>query len=356
MAMRVGIVGAGFAGLAAAIAFRQNGHDVTVFERAAGPLVAGGAIALAPNALACLSILGINDQIVTQPWSRMPATVRTPDGRVLVRRTLAQLTGGDEFAAVPRAELIAWLAARLPAQCVQYGCGVTAASADGFVAVDGDTRRFDLVVGADGARGVTRRLVFPDAPPLRSTGISGWAWIVDRELSGGFGPIWGRTADFGILPLTDGRTYVYGSRSGESDLGSFRGWAHPLPALIDAATPDRLITPEIFEARPPRRLVRGKVVLIGDAAHTMRPTFGQGAALAMEDALTLAYRGTPGLSRRWLRMMALYGLSKAGSRFATPGYATLETARNLGLRLVPDPVFGIMAGSVSRWRPRLYER
>jgi 2-polyprenyl-6-methoxyphenol hydroxylase-like FAD-dependent oxidoreductase len=126
--------------------------------------------------------------------------------------------------------------------------------------------------------------------------------------------------------------------------------------LIDAATPDRLITPEIFEGRPHRRIVRGKVVLIGDAAHTMRPTFGQGAALAMEDALTLAYRGTTGLSRRWPRVMALYGLSKAGSHFATPGNATLENARNLGLRLVPDPVFGIMAGSVSRWRPRLYER
>jgi 2-polyprenyl-6-methoxyphenol hydroxylase-like FAD-dependent oxidoreductase len=354
--MRVGIIGAGFAGLSAAIAFRQNGHDVTVFERATGPLVAGGAIALAPNALACLSILGIKHQIQTQPWSRMAATVRTPDGQILVRRTLAQLTGGDEFAAVPRAQLIAWLAARLPTQCVTYGCGVTGVGVDGTIEVGGSARAFDLVVGADGVRSVTRRLVFPDAPSPRSTGITGWAWIVDRELTTGFGPIWGRTADFGILPLIDGRTYVYGARSGPAALDSYRSWAHPLPELIDAATPDRLVTPEIFEARPPRRLVRGKVVLIGDAAHTMRPTFGQGAALAMEDAITLAHLGTAGLSRRWPRMLALYGLSKAGSYFATPGHAGLETARNWSLRLVPDALFGIMAGAVSHWRPRLDER
>jgi 2-polyprenyl-6-methoxyphenol hydroxylase-like FAD-dependent oxidoreductase len=355
--MRVGIVGAGFAGLAAAIAFCRNGHDVTVFERATGPLVAGGAIALAPNALACLSILGVKEQIATEPWSGTPATVRTPDGRVLVRRTLAQLTGGAEFAAVPRAQLIASLTARLPPQCVHYGSDVTAVGSDGSVEVGGGAaRRFDLVVGADGARSVTRRLVFPEAPSPRSTGITGWAWIVDRELTAGFGPIWGRNADFGILPLTDGRTYVYGSRSGNAALDSFRDWAHPLPALIDAASPERMVTPEIIEARPPRRLVRGKVVLIGDAAHTMRPTFGQGAALAMEDALTLAHRGTSALSRRWPRMLALYGLSKAGSYFAAPGHATLATARDWSLRLVPDAMFGVMAGSVSYWRPPLHER
>ena len=58
--MRVGIIGAGFAGLAAAISFRQTGHDVTVFERASRPSAAGGAIVLARNALSCLAVLGID--------------------------------------------------------------------------------------------------------------------------------------------------------------------------------------------------------------------------------------------------------------------------------------------------------
>lgn len=349
--MRVGIVGGGFAGLAAAIAFRQDGHDVTVFEQATGPSAIGGAIALAPNTLACLLILGVRQKVTTQPWSGMAATVRARDGRVLIRRTLAQLAGGDEFATVPRAQLIAWLAEALPPGCVRYSSNVSHVAGDGSVVVDNHTDRFDLLIGADGLRGITRELLFADASPPRATGITGWAWTVDRELATGFGPIWGSTADFGILPLVDGRTYVYGgSRRRDTDLRSFRDWPEPLPALIEAATDGEVVTPAIFEARPPRRLVRGNVALIGDAAHCMRPTFGQGAALAMEDAITLARRGVPGLSRRWPRMLALYGTSKAGSRFTAPGNAALEGARNRALQLLPDPLFAELAGSVSRWR------
>jgi 2-polyprenyl-6-methoxyphenol hydroxylase-like FAD-dependent oxidoreductase len=243
------------------------------------------------------------------------------------------------------------LAAQLPPDCLHNSHTVTALRADGTVDVGGTTHRFDLVVGADGARGVSRRSLCPDAPPPRSTGIKGWAWIVDHEMSSGFGPIWGRTADFGILPLTDGRTYVYGGRVGGADLGSFRDWPDPLPALIDAATPEQMSTPEIFEARPPRALVHGRAVLIGDAAHTMRPTFGQGAALAMEDAITLASLGTQGLTRRRARMWALYSASKAGSYFATPRVAPLEFARNTVLRIAPDTLFGVMAGAVAHWQP-----
>ncbi|MCG5431061.1 FAD-dependent monooxygenase [Mycobacterium sp. MYCO198283] len=350
--MRVGIVGAGFAGLAAGIAFRQCGHEVTVFEKAAVASVAGGAISLAPNALTCLSVLGVRNRIDTSPWSQTPATVRSSDGRVLVRSTLAGLTGGGEYATVPRAQLIGWLAAELPTDRIRYGCTVTDVEADGTIHTGATSEHFDLVVGADGARGIVRRKLWPGAPPLRSTGIAGWAWVSDRQLPEGFGTIWGRSTEFGVLPLLDGRTYVYGGTSiPAADLASFRKWPDPLPALIDDARPETTITPEIFEARPSRRLARGRVVLIGDAAHTMRPTFGQGAALAMEDAITLARGSVSALSRRRPRVLALYGASKAGSYFATPRIAALEVVRNAALRLVPDPLFGVMAGSVSRWTP-----
>ncbi|KWX67478.1 hypothetical protein ASJ79_00465 [Mycobacterium sp. NAZ190054] len=347
----MGIVGGGFAGLAAAIAFRGDGHDVTVFEKESGPSTAGGAISLAQNALACLSMLGLRSRLSTRPWANVPATVRSADGRILVRSTLAQLTGGREYATVPRSQLLRWLTEQLPAECVHYSAAVVGAEPDGSLQIGDRADRFDLVVGADGPRGVVRRALWPHAPRLRSTGTTGWGWIADRELDTGFGTIWGSTSQFGILPLADGRTYVYGGTSLRGvDLTSFRDWAAPLPELIDDAAPAQMITPEIFEARPPRRLVHGKVVLIGDAAHTMQPTFGQGAALAMEDALTLARHGTDALSRRFSRMLALYAMSKAGAYFAAPRLAGLEKTRNLALRVTPDPVFGLMAGSVSRWR------
>lgn len=348
----MGVIGGGFAGLAAAIAFRQGGHDVMIFEKSPGPSTAGGAISLGPNALTCLRILGIRGHVVTDPWSRTPATVRTSDGRVLVRRTLAQLTGGDQYATVARSQLLAWLTEELPPDCLHYSSPVTGVRTDGVIAVGGRERRFDLIIGADGTRGMARKSLWPDAPSPHSTGITGWAWIADLELDAGFGPIWGRTTDFGILPLADGRTYVYGgSRDQRTELRAYRHWPAPLPMLIDAADPDRMATPEIFEARPPRRLVRGKVALIGDAAHTMRPTFGQGAALAMEDAITLANRGPEALTRRRSRMLTLYTASKAGSYFAAPRLHSAEKIRNLTLRLTPDPLFGLMAGAVSHWRP-----
>jgi 2-polyprenyl-6-methoxyphenol hydroxylase-like FAD-dependent oxidoreductase len=343
-------VGGGFGGLAAGIAFRQAGHEVVVFEKSPCLLGVSAGIALAENALKCLAALGVRDRFSTTPWSDQPATIRNEGGRVLVRRTLAQLTGGDEFVVVQRSRLLAALADQLPDSCVRRGGAVTSVTTEGRVVVDGESHQFDLVVGADGARGITRQTLWPGAPPLRSTGIVGWSWIVDLPLTEGFGSIWGRNSDFGILPLEDGRTYVYGStRDGPADLSAYGGWPDPLGELIAAATPDAVTTVKLSEMRPPRRLADGRVVLIGDAAHAMRPTFGQGAALAMEDAITLARQGIEQLNRRRRRMNTLYWLSREGSWMSTPRHPLLASARDAALFLTPDPVFATLAGLVSQW-------
>jgi 2-polyprenyl-6-methoxyphenol hydroxylase-like FAD-dependent oxidoreductase len=352
--MRVGIVGGGFAGLAAAIMFGRGGHDVSVYEKASGLPAAGGAISLAANALECLAILGVRDRVQTEPWSHTAATIRTSTGRVLIRATLAELTGGRHYAAVPRRELLSWLAELIPHECLHDGSTVTQVSTDGVLSVNDAEQRFDLIVAADGARGICRTSLWPEAAPVRSTGIRGWSWIVDREISAGFGPIWGSTTNFGILPLHDGRTYIYGGTTRpHARLRDYQTWPDPLPNLIDAARSSQVSTPGIFEARPPRHLIRGKVVLIGDAAHCMRPTFGQGAALAMEDAITVARAGTAGLSNRRRRLTTLYAASKAGSYFATPRIPALEKARNISLTVTPDRLFSTLAGAVSRWQPSL---
>ncbi|MFW0789921.1 FAD-dependent monooxygenase [Gordonia sp. CPCC 205333] len=350
--MKIGIVGGGFAGLSAAIAFRHHGHGVTVYEKTAEPPAGGGAISLAQNALTCLEMLGVRERISTTRWADTPASVRSANGKVLVHSTLPKLTGGTEYATVPRSQLLRWLTEQLPADSVQYSTSVTGVDPDGSVQISDNVRKFDLVVGADGPNGIVRSTLWPSGPAARLINTTNWAWFVDKDLREGFGTIWGRTAQFGVLPLNDGRTYVYGGASRHDiELSAFRDWPAPLPELINAARPEHIIRPRILEARPPRQLTRGHVVLIGDAAHTMQPTFGQGAALAMEDALTLACQGTQALSRRRRRMLALYAMSKAGAYFATPQNAFLEIARNTALHLTPGPVFNRMAGTASRWQP-----
>lgn len=348
--MRVAVIGGGFAGLAAAIAFRQGGHDVSLFEKFDDVPETSAAISLAPNALRCLQILGVRDRYPPSSLSHRLATIRTDTGRTLLRSNLARFAGGDEYCVAPRSQLLRSLLEQLPEAGVHLSSRVTGLKSSGDVAVDGTWHRFDLVVAADGVNSIARRVLWPEASSPHRTGITAWTWMVDRPLSDGYGAIWGRFAEFGILPLHDGRTYAWGgARRGHADLGAYRTWPHPLPQLIDAADPDRMTTVELIEVPPPRRLSKGQVVLIGDSAHAMRPIFGQGAALAMEDAITLARGGIEQLSRRRARMLALYWASKSASSAAIPKYRVLAAARNAALRLVPDGLFASSVGSVSRW-------
>jgi 2-polyprenyl-6-methoxyphenol hydroxylase-like FAD-dependent oxidoreductase len=284
--------------------------------------------------------------------SDQPATIRNAAGRVLRRSTLAQFAGGDEYTLAPRSNLLESLLNRLPESCVHLASPVAQVHPSGDVDVHDTRRRFDLVVAADGVRSVCRKDLWPDAAAPHRTGITTWTWILDRRLTDGFGAIWGRFAEFGILPLHDGRTYAWGgARPGHADLGAYRDWPDPLPELIGAADPDRMTTVELMEVPPPRQLASGRVALIGDAAHAMRPIFGQGAALAMADAITLCRGGIRQLSRRRRRMGALYWMSRSASVVSMPKYRVLAWARDSSLRLTPDGLFASSVGSVSRWSP-----
>jgi 2-polyprenyl-6-methoxyphenol hydroxylase-like FAD-dependent oxidoreductase len=81
----------------------------------------------------------------------------------------------------------------------------------------------------------------------------------------------------------------------------------------------------------------------------MRPIFGEGAALAMEDAITLARGGIAQLSLRRTRMSALYWMSRSASTVAMLRHRSLALTRDTALRLVPDGLFASSVGSVSRW-------
>ncbi|GAB3963362.1 hypothetical protein GCM10029978_020890 [Actinoallomurus acanthiterrae] len=110
---------------------------------------------------------------------------------------------------------------------------------------------------------------------------------------------WGRGARFGSATINDGQIYWFACESvpehatPEHDLGlladRFRGWHDPIPGLFSATPEDTLLRHDVYylRARLPG-FVHGRVVLLGDAAHAVTPDIGQGACLAIEDAVTLA--------------------------------------------------------------------
>jgi len=164
---------------------------------------------------------------------------------------------------------------------------------------DGGRERYDLVVGADGIGSGVRGLLF-GATPLAYTGYTCWRVVAALELDDQTTELWGRGRRIGLVPLPGGRTYSFlvanaprGAPPPWEDLEGFRAafaeFTHPpavrlLEAVADAAD---LIHHDLEEVPWLPTWRRGRVVLLGDAAHALTPNMGQGAAMALEDAYVL---------------------------------------------------------------------
>ncbi|MEV0468024.1 FAD-dependent monooxygenase [Nocardia tengchongensis] len=354
---RAGVVGGGIGGLAAAIALRAAGWEVTVYERAPQFTEVGAGITLAANALNALDLLGVGAAVRAGAVEDRRAFARNQRGRVLVDARISDFTGG--LVAVHRADLIAVLAAAVPADCVRTGTRVVGVHADGRIDTDTDTDRYDLIVGADGVNSVVRNELWP-AAPVHRTGITAWRWVLDTPAPDPVGVIMGRHGEAGVVPITGDRTYVFtAGLPGISDLDYFTDWPDPLPKLIAATDRSTVVVDELLEIDVPRQLWTGRAVLVGDAAHAMRPTLGQGAGMALEDAVTLA-ACAPDLSRyssaRRQRVARMSFLSKHGTRMTSPGSATLAALRDAAFLATPNKLAVAMFRSNSRrtlqgWKP-----
>ncbi len=161
----------------------------------------------------------------------------------------------------------------------------------------GGTKNYeaDLVVGADGLRSTVRNQLAPATIPHYS-GKSAWRGVVADTflVSEDFTVIWGPGTEFGAVRISADQVYWYGYTSTAEHAAwpdeklaasdHFRGWAEPVPALIEATPPSRIMRHDVYSLAPRlRSYVHGRTVLIGDAAHAMVPTMGQGANSSLED-------------------------------------------------------------------------
>ena len=312
---RAVVVGAGIGGLTAAVALQRRGWDVTVAERAPALEPVGAGLGLSPNALHALDAIGLGDEVRRFSAVQGHGGLRRPGGGWLVRTDLGAVATrfGDPQLVALRADVVGLLAGSLPAGVLRTGItvtGVDAGDADRRARVatsDGDLDA-DLVVAADGIGSRIRAILFPDSPGPRYSGFTTWRFVAPALPEGASraepAETWGRGEVFGVLPLASGEVYCYASAPAPPGLRHddeaaelkrrFGRWHDPIPDLIGAISPDRVLHDDVYWiAEPLPALHRGRVAILGDAAHAMTPHLGQGACQAIEDAVVLASVADP---------------------------------------------------------------
>ncbi|MFG2071213.1 FAD-dependent monooxygenase [Nonomuraea maritima] len=385
---RAVVIGGGVGGLSAGVALLRRGWDVTVLERAPAIEPVGSGLAIAANALKALDALELGDRVRALAHAEGPLVLRRADGRLLTGTTeeAADSAYGDSVVVMLRATLLDILAEALAAAggpgCLRLDATVTEVDAErGVVRTAAGDLEADLVVAADGIHSLTRRALFPGHPDPVYAGVTVWRALVPLEDVRLGDPSrvprsesWGRGAVFGIQLLAGDVVYLYatdvappgGAAADEREelLRRFGGWHEPIPALLRAADPARIIRGDIYSHTTPLPAYhRGKVALVGDAAHAMTPNLGQGACQAIEDAVVLGHLADPsrpggGLAaysaartERTTRIVRRSMTLCRMSRLRNPVAVWLRDSAVAAVgRLSPDLMLRSM-DEVLRWRP-----
>jgi 2-polyprenyl-6-methoxyphenol hydroxylase-like FAD-dependent oxidoreductase len=298
------VVGAGPAGLAAAIALRTAGFEPVVYERRADLGTDGTGLTLWPNGIAALACFGADRVVCDRALSAPGTAMRSSTGR-----TLYEMSGptmdriGGRGIAMHRGDLVAALADRLGRDAIRFGAACVDVRSERARAVavfdTGEEVPADLVVGADGLRSKVRAACGLGRP-LRYGGSTVWRAAIRYPLPDLPGLLTlGGPNQFGIWRLPGDRVYWFASipappgryRSGQSrPPAEFTAWHDPIGALLSATPTDQIIATDVYDSDPLPVWSRDRVVLVGDAAHPSLPHMGQGTSQAFEDAAVLADR------------------------------------------------------------------
>ena len=315
MGLAIGINRGGVGGLTAALALRQAGHEVTVFEQSARYQRVGADINLTPNAVRALDGLGIGERLrerAARPTHRISRVWDTGEetSRLEMADSAEKRYGAPQLT-IHRADLIGALEAKLPAEAQRFGHRVTGIDATGEGArlnlADGGTAVFDLVIGADGIRSSLRTALFGPEHP-RFTGLVAYRAVVPRAgldipNLDAFTKWWGQTPQiqlvtfplnrgeeiflFATLPQEDWLHESWTMRGNVAELCAAYAGFHPQArTLLDAVT--EVMKSALYVREPMPSWSRGNVTLLGDACHPMVPFMAQGACMAIEDAVVLA--------------------------------------------------------------------
>lgn len=306
---RVLIIGGGVGGLAAAIGLHQRGIAVEVVERDKDWKVYHVGIIVQANFVRALNMLGLGDNAVAAGYAYRGARFLDIDGNLLKELPGATAVDGlPSDLGLTRPALHKVLTEKVLALGIPVRLGVTFESLDDdgegvdVSFTDGTAGRYDLVIGADGNYSAVRKVLWPDAKP-QYTGQGVWRYNVPRPEGLEWADIYiGKDkGKAGYCPLTPEEMYIFAvfeepgnpRFSPETLAAEMRrrldGYGGILAEAARHVTDPSLVVYRPLEACiMPAPWHKGRVVLIGDAAHSATPHLGQGAAMAVEDAVVLA--------------------------------------------------------------------
>ena len=309
--LKVIIVGAGMGGLTTAIAMRQAGYDVEVYDRVRELRPAGAGISLWSNGVKVLNRLGLGAEIAQIGGTMQRMSYLSKTGETLTDFSFQPLIDrvGQRPYPVARTDLQQMLLTAFGAQNVQLNsqCIAVAQTAESATAIFADGRQAtgDVLVGADGTHSIIRTAVLGQPTARRYAGYVNWNGLVNASEALAPKQSWviyvGNHQRASMMPVGGDRFYFFFDAplpKGSDPKGDaraelscyFEGWAEPVQRLIQQLNPSQTNRVEIHDIDPLPALVRGRVALLGDAGHSTAPDLGQGGCQAIEDAWVLTNR------------------------------------------------------------------
>jgi salicylate hydroxylase len=306
----IAIVGGGIGGLFAANALIAHGLNVSVYEQAPELGEIGAGVYLTPNSVRHLERVGLGP--ATEKWGSRVGTGShyfRHDGTPIAPVQVTDSSGWNATFGMHRADFVDFLAAALPAGTVHTGHRATGFTQHGDVArvsfANGKSADADAVIAADGIHSELRPYVFPPSNPVfhGSVAYRGLVplermpdWPMDRWQA------WlGTAKHFLAFPVRHGTIINYvgfvpadaemkesWSAPGDPDTlrQEFDGWDPRIGALLKQV--DKTFRWALYDREPLPTWTKGRLTLLGDAAHPMLPHLGQGANQSIEDGIALA--------------------------------------------------------------------
>jgi len=303
------IVGGGIGGLTAGTALRRAGIKVDLIEAKPDLGVYGVGIIQPNNTLRALDQIGLADRCVEEGAPFPGWRIYNEAGEFLIEVSTRNSAARNfpPVNGITRPALHTILTQAAVAHGVTIRVGVRIAQlnqTDDSVRVvlsDGSEGRYDLVIGCDGIYSDTRRRLFDDVTSPRNVGQSVWRYNLPRPQNLDWGRIYyGSKSKVGLVPLGPKLMYMFLVTSEPANqpmpterlaalmrdrLSSYQGYIAELREKI--VDPEQVVYKSMEHLLLPSPWMKGRVIVIGDAAHATTPHLAQGAAMAIEDAVLL---------------------------------------------------------------------